>query len=116
MPRRSARVFDPISFLFGPAVTLNSNTTYFVNLTSPADTNGSNQYFIKGNTSTLSFFDSASSAGNPIPSGNVTNVSTTATSVPTTTSVPEPVSIALLGAGLTGLGVVRLRRQGRPAA
>ncbi len=44
-------------------------------------------------------------------SGSSSDINFTFTSNVSTTAVPEPISVSLLGAGLVGVGVIRLRRK-----
>lgn len=89
--------FGAVSFLFGTALALKENTTYFVDLTSTAVDNASRQYFIKGTSSALRFVDAD---GNPMPTTFLASDAG---------SVPEPVGLAVLGLGVA-LGAARVRK------
>jgi hypothetical protein len=92
--------FDEIPFLFAAPVAMLAGTSYFVKLTSPAADTANRQYFIKGQSSTLSFRDEQ---GNPAPTDYVTSVN----NVTEEGTVPEPMSMSLLFTGLLGLAMAR---------
>lgn len=99
------------SFTFTNALVLEANKTYFVDLTSTAGTSGSQQYFIKGTNSSLSFVDDN---GDPIPSGYITSITdsggnTTTTAPPT--PAPEPATFGIVALGTMGLAALRRRRR-----
>jgi hypothetical protein len=80
--------FGAVQFLFPTPLVLAAQTTYYIDLASQAGTAGSQQYFIKGASSTLSFVDSNN---NPIPAQDLINTSNT---------VPEPATIGVVASAL----------------
>jgi hypothetical protein len=80
--------FGAVNFQFSSPLALAAQTTYYIDLTSTAGTTGSQQYFIKGASSTLSFVDSSN---NPIPAQDL---------VTTSNPVPEPAPIGIVATAL----------------
>jgi hypothetical protein len=92
----SCSSYDVHDFFYSSPIALSNGTTYFAALTSVAPNSQSQAYFIKSGA----FFmgDQSGTAAVPHPIGGVA-------------PVPEPVTLALMGFGLTCLGLVRRYRR-----
>ena len=93
----SCQSFGAVQFAFATPLALSANTAYFADLSSSTGTSGSDQYFIKGTSSTLAFVDSNN---NPIPAQDL---------ITTTSSVPEPTTLAMTALAIGGCALARRR-------
>lgn len=119
----NSQSFAPVAFLFATPLALQAGAQYFVALTSNAGTNGAQQYFIKGQTSTLRFEDEGGGAMpmGLITSGDGVDPAYVAPTTPTApggalppTGVPAPGGLGLFGFAMLWMGASLAL--GRPAA
>lgn len=103
-PGAVAQSYSPVWFAFAAPVELAgglSGASYFLALTSTTGDAGRTQYFIKGEETTTLYLQGGGTpsilANEPVPT-------------------PEPLTAAMLGAGLVGLGLALRRRMEAPQA